>query len=544
LTDIFMSYARADSARVAPLVAALESQGWSVWWDSAISPGQEFDRQIAAALKDCSAVLVVWTQNSVESRWVRGEARDGADRGVLIPVRFGNAPLPIDFRAIHTTDLDETGDPTRSPKFQEVIHALGSVIARGRGPLSDSARPEPLAATSMASPGPARVAICVLPFTNVSADPEQQAFSDGIAQDIITELSRWRLLAVRSQSASFKYRSGAVDVSQLARELNVRFVVEGSVRRIGDRVRINVQLIDATSGVQLWGDRFDRQQTEIFAVQDEVVQTIVSTLVGRVQVSDVERARRKPPSSLEAYECVLKGNALPWDDPEGAAEATRLFERAIEIDPAYGMAYGLLATMRLSAWHDDPGDSNDELDAAYRLAMRAVALDDGESTCHSLLAQVCLHRRAYELALQHMRRAVEINPNNQWNQADMAFIMVYAGQAEEALIWIARARQIDPFFDPPWYWRQAACAYIILGRYREALSAFAHIPVRRFRDFALVAACHAQLGDMENARACAASCLSLRPQFSIRQHMSKEPFKLMTDANHVSRALRAAGLPE
>jgi adenylate cyclase len=305
-----------------------------------------------------------------------------------------------------------------------------------------------------------------------------------------------------------------------------------------------VQLIDATSGVQVWGDRFDRQQAEIFAVQDEVVQTIVSTLVGRVQVSDVERARRKPPSSLEAYECVLNGNALPWDDPEGAAEATRLFERAIEIDPAYGMAYGLLATMRLAAWLDDPGDSSAELDVAFRLAMRAVALDDGESTCHSLLAQVCLHRRAYELALQHMRRAVEINPNNQWNQADMAFVMIYAGQAEEALTWIARARQIDPFFDPPWYWRQAARAYIVLGRYRDALSAFAHMPVRKFRDFALLAACHAQLGDMENARACVASCLSLRPQFSIRQHMSKEPFKLATDANHISRALRAAGLPE
>src|ERR1700685_1663634 len=132
-----MSYARADSARVAPLVAALEAQGWSVWWDSAISPGQEVDRQIAAALKDCSAVLVVWTENSVESRVVRGEARDGADRGVLIPVRFGNAPLPIDFRAIHTTDLDDMADPTRSPNFQEVIHALGSVIARGRGPQID-----------------------------------------------------------------------------------------------------------------------------------------------------------------------------------------------------------------------------------------------------------------------------------------------------------------------------------------------------------------------------------------------------------------------
>jgi TolB-like protein len=539
-----MSYARADKARVVPLVAALEAQGWSVWWDSAISPGQEFDRQIAAELKKSAAVLVVWTPNSVESRWVRGEARDGADRGELVPVRFGNVPLPIDFRAIHTTDLDEMADPTHGPKFQEVIHALGALIARRRGPQSDSARLEPLVASQISSPGPARVAICVLPLSNPSADPEQQAFSDGITQDIITELSRWRLLAVRSQSASFKYRGGAADVSQLARELNVRFVVEGSVRRIGDRVRINVQLIDATTGVQVWGDRFDRKEAEIFAVQDEVVQTIVSTLVGRVQMSDVERARRKPPSSLEAYECVLKGNALPWDDPEGEAEATLLFERAIEIDPAYGMAYALLATMRLSAWRDDPGDSNAKLDEAYLLAMRAVALDDGESTCHSLLAQVCLYRRSYELALQHMRRAVEINPNNQWNQADMALVMVYAGQAEEALTWIARARQIDPYFDPPWYWRQAARAYMILGRYRDALTAFAHVPVRIFGDSALLAACHTQLGDMENARACVTSCLSQRPHFSIRQFISKEPFKMIADAKHLSHLLHAAGLPD
>jgi adenylate cyclase len=544
VTDVFMSYARADKARVAPLVAALEAQGWSVWWDTAISPGQEFDRQISAALKDSFAVLVVWTQNSVESRWVRGEARDGADRGILVPVRFGNAPLPIDFRAIHTIDLDEASDPTHSPKFQEVIHALAALIARRRGPQSDSARLEPVVAPPVSSSGPARVAICVLPLTNLSADPEQQAFSDGITQDIITELSRWRLLAVRSHSASFRYRNGPVDVGKLARELNVRFVVEGSVRRIGDSVRINVQLIDATSGIQVWGDRFDRGQAEIFAVQDEVVQTIVSTLVGRVQMSDVERARRKPPASLEAYECVLKGNALPWDDPEGAAEATRLFERAIEIDPAYGMAYGLLASMRLVAWRDDPGDSNTNLDDAYRLAMRAVALDDGESTCHSMLAQVCMSRRSYELALQHMRRAVEINPTNQWNQADMAVVMLYAGQAEEALTWIARARQIDPYFDPPWYWRQAARAYMVLGRHRDALSAFAHIPLRTSRDFAFIAACHAQLGEVENARACVASCLALRPDFSIRQLMSKEPFKLAADASQLSRALHAAGLPD
>ena len=539
-----MSYARADKARVAPLVAALEAQGWSVWWDSAITPGQEFDRQIESELKNTSAVLVVWTSNSVESRWVRGEARDGADRGLLVPVRLGNAPLPIDFRAIHTTDLNETADPTRNPKFQEVIQALGTLIARRRATQGDSVMPESLVATPVSSPAPSRVAICVLPLTNLGADPEQQAFSDGITQDIITELSRWRLLAVRSQSASFKYRGDAVDFAKLGRELNVRFVVEGSVRRIGDRVRINVQLIDATTGIQVWGDRFDRRQAEIFDVQDEVVQTIVSTLVGRMQVSDVDRARRKPPSSLEAYECVLKGNALSWDDPEGRAEATRLFERAVEIDPAYGMAYALLSSMRLSAWHDDPGDSNVELDDAYRLAMRAVTLDDGESTCHSLLAQVCLYRRSYELALQHMRRAVEINPNNQWNQGDMALIMLYAGQAEEALSWFARARQIDPYFDPPWYWRHAGMANMVVGRYRDALASYAHIPVRTYRDFALVAACHAQLGDMDSARDCVASCLSLRPDCSVRQLLKKEPFKLTSDVGQLTRSLRAAGLPE
>jgi TolB-like protein len=543
LADVFMSYARADKARVAPLVAALQAQGWSVWWDPAISPGQEFDLRIAEELEKSSAVMVVWTANSVQSRWVRGEARDGADRGILIPVKLGAVPLPIDFRAIHTTELDDAADPAQNPRFQEVIQALRTLVSGQSVPHSFPGRQTSPAAPPVAAASP-RVAICVLPFSNLSADPEQQIFSDGISQDVITELSRWRLLSVRSQSASFKYRSGATDVRQLASDLNVRFVVEGSVRRIGDRVRINVQLIDATTGSQVWGERFEREQGEIFAVQDEVVQRIVSTLVGRVQVSDVERARRKPPSSLQAYECVLKGNALPWDDPQGATEATRLFEQAIAMDPGYGLAYGLLATMRLGQWQDDPGDSTALLEEAYRLAMRAVELDDGESTCHSLLAQVCQQRRMFELALQHMRRAVEINPTNQWNQADMAFVMVYAGQAEESLSWTARARQIDPYFDPPWYWRQAGVAYMTLGRFRDALTAFAHIPVRTFRDFALLAGCRAELGDVHEARELAAACMSLCPRFTVRWFLTRMPFRVAGDAHQISRCLRAAGLPE
>jgi len=357
MADVFISYSRSDKARVAPIVAALEAQGWSVWWDPAIVPGQQFDRMIADELERARAVLVVWTPDSVESRWVRGEAREGADRGILVPVQLGPARLPIDFRAYHTTDLGPSGNVVANPLFGEAVRAVENLLGRAAAPTAASHTPHPT--ESATSAVPARISICVLPFANLSGDAEQQYFSDGITADLITELSRWRLLAVRSRSASFKYRGSAVDSAQVARELNVRFIVEGTVRRMGDRVRIGVQLIDAETGNHVWGERFDRAQAEIFSVQDEVVQTIVGTLVGRVHVSDAERARRKPPACLDAYECVLEGNALFWDDPAGAAEATRLFERAIELDPGYGLAHSLLATLKRQKWRDDDrGDSS------------------------------------------------------------------------------------------------------------------------------------------------------------------------------------------
>jgi uncharacterized protein (DUF924 family)/serine/threonine protein kinase/Tfp pilus assembly protein PilF len=412
------------------------------------------------------------------------------------------------------------------------------ISARPAGASRRSAR------TAARPAGPARVTICVLPFASLSDDPQQQIFCDGFSQDIITELARWRLLEVRTRLASFKYRATVLPITRIARELNVRFVVEGSVRRLGDRIRIAVQLIDATTGQQVWGDRYDRDAAEIFSVQDEVAQKIVSTLVGRVQVTDTDRARRKRPSSLEAYECVLRGNALPWDDPASAAEATLLFEKAIQIDPGYGMAYGLLANMRVGAWKRQAGDSTAYLDEAYKLAQRAVELDSSESTCHSLLGQVYMYQRAFEPALQHMRRALELNPNNQWNLADMAYVLCYAGEAEQALAWSARAQEADPYFDTPWFWRQKGRTYLVLCRYQEALGMFERVPLRTYYDAAYMAACHVRLGDFERARSLAAECLASRPDFSIRRLLVTEPFKLSSDAEHLAQSLRLAGLPE
>ncbi len=432
------------------------------------------------------------------------------------------------------------GDRSKTPTYIANIPRLGyRLIALVEAPSVPSA---PAAASAASADKPS---IVVMPFVNLGGDPAQQYLSDGITEDLIVELSRWRLLAVRSRSASFRYRGVAVDMKEVARELNVRFVVEGSVRRMGERIRICVQLVDTGTGSPLWAERFDNGLQEIFAVQDRVVQTIVSTLVGRVQFSDAERAHRKPPACLAAYECVLKANSLPWDDPAGAAEATQLFEKAIELDPGYAVAHALLAAMVCRRrWEDDPLSFKSALEQADVLARRALELDDSESTCHAILGHICLQRGRFDLARQYGVRSVEINPNNQWNAADLGTILVYLGEPDEALRWFTRAREIDPYFDAPWYWRGLAHACMHLHRYDEALSALAHARVRHYEVVALTAACQAALGHLDTARISAAECLSLRPEFSIAQFVNREPFKLPADAARLASFLRLAGLPD
>ena len=386
--------------------------------------------------------------------------------------------------------------------------------------------------------------IAVLPFTNLGDDPAQGFFSDGVTADIITELTRWRLLSVRSGSASFRYRGSVIDLKQIGRELDVRYIVEGSVRRMGERIRITAQLTDTVTGNHVWAERFDREQAEIFAVQDQVVRTIVSTLVGRVEVAAAERASRKPPASLVAYECVLKGNALPWDDPAGLEEATRLFAKAIEIDPSYGFAHAMLAVMRYRKWVDDWGVSDDVLQESFELAKRAVELDSNDSTCFAVLGQVHMLRHSFDLAVQYVQRAVKINPNNQWNLADLGYVLVYADQAETAVDCFKRAREIDPYFNPPWSWACLGRAHMVLRQYKEALAAFEHLQIRGYWNAALMAGCHARLADMEHAAAFVAECLALKPDFTISRRMAKEPFKNPEVAARIVECLKMAGLPE
>ncbi len=411
-----------------------------------------------------------------------------------------------------------------------------------QSPAANAANPAP---TPHPNTAPIRLSIAILPFTHLGGDDSQRWLSDGLTEDIITELSRWRMLSVRSRSASDRYRDPAVDPSQVARELDVRFLLEGSVRPMGPRLRISVALIDTETGRHIWSEKYDRASDDIFELQDEVVRTIVSTLVGRVQASDVERSRRKPPANLAAYEYVLRGNAQSWDEPEGLAEARRLFERAVEIDPDYGFAHAMISAIAASEWkHATDAAANAALlDRALASAQRAVALDENESTCFSILAQAHLLRGNHDLALEFMRRAARLNPNNQWNVADMGFLLVYCGEPEEAIDWFRKAREIDPFFDASWYWRYLGLAHLLLGQYAQALAAFARPSTRTVGDVAMSAGAQARLGDFVQARLACDACLAMRPDFSITGFMAKQPFRRADHSSALAEALRLAGLP-
>jgi len=437
---------------------------------------------------------------------------------------------------------------------REVFEAIRSGAI---GPGSTSPVPTPLAESGQrdrtgtaATPAhdksrlPGKPSIAVLPFTNMSGDPQQNYFSDGITEDIITELSRFHQLSVLSPSSAFRYQGKSVDVKRVGRELGVQHIVEGSVRRLGERIRITAQLVDAGSGNHLWAERFDRDQQEVFAVQDQVIRTIVGTLVGRLEAAGAEQARRKPPTSLEAYECVLRGKALPLGDLRNEAEKRLLYERAIELDPCYGQAYALLAHVVFLAWFRDMTGSEVALDQALDLAKKAVALDDNEPICQSELGWIYLFRKSFDLAEQYYRRALRLNPNSPALVAHMSFVCAFTGRPDEALDCLAQARLIDPYFNPTWYWHSLGYTNFIARRYDEAIAALSHSATMPFWVQAYLAACYALTDRIERARDFATEVLRLAPDFSATRLSEKEPFKRPADREHLLEGLRKAGLPQ
>jgi adenylate cyclase len=393
-------------------------------------------------------------------------------------------------------------------------------------------------------PLPDKPSIAILPFTNMSGDAGQQFFSEGITQDIATELSHFREIKVRSAGASFERKHQGLNARQVAHDLDVQYVIQGGVRRLASRIRITVQLVDAHTGDHIWSERYDRDQDEVFTIQDEVVSTIVGTLVGRLRAAGVERVRRRPTSSLAAYECVLRGDALPIGDGEAEAEARRLYEQAIELDPDYARAHALLAYALSLEWFRDMTGDDALLDRAFELARRAVFLDDSDRLCHDMLGWVYLHRESFDLAEQHKLRALALNPSSPEQVAIMGILYLFLGRADEGITWMERAKRLDPYFEPTWRCHMLGVAHFVAGRYDEAILHLSRSRTMPMWLMAYLAACHALAGRLNEAHKFVEQIRQRFPQFSLVRVTEKEPFKREEDRERLIAGMRTAGLPE
>jgi len=388
--------------------------------------------------------------------------------------------------------------------------------------------------------------IIVLPFVNMSGVAEQEYFADGLTEDILTDLSRFRELFVISRNTSFKYKGQAVDVKKVAHDLGVRYVVEGSVRKAGNRVRITVQLIDAASDRHVWAERYDRELQDIFAIQDEVTSAIVATLPGRLEADARSRAERKPPANMAAYECVLEAKVLHHRSNRGENQrALGLVQRAIELDPRYGHAHAwhacILGQQWGYGWCADRAATEVVIERELEVAL---GLDPNDSDVHRILAAVGVVRNDLDKAMFHQQRALALNPNDDLIVVQQGEVLTWLGQADEGIEWIRKAMRLNPYH-PERFWFHLARAQFVARRYAEAIDSLRHISAPDTLHHALLAACHARLGNAMVAGAHVAEVLRREPGFTIRGHcLPMLHYGRESDLAHHVDALREAGLPD
>lgn len=397
-------------------------------------------------------------------------------------------------------------------------------------------------------PLPDKPSIAVLPFDNMSGDPEQEYFADGIAEDIITGLSRMRWFFVSARNSSFAYKGGAVDIKQVSRELGVRYVLEGSVRKAGNRARITVQLIDATNSNHLWAERYDRELSDIFAVQDEITETVVATIEPQLYVAESERAGRKTPESLDAWDLAMRAMRHLWrmTGPENA-RAQALLEAAIKSDPDYAPAYGPLGFSYIwhawMAWGDDPIRLIPKAESTGR---RAIALDDQDPWAHLVMAGVYGYGRRHEDAVDELRKALHLNPNFSLGYAWLGVVMGYAGKFEESIEALDRAYRISPR-DPFNAWLPAlrSIVHFTAGRTGEARDlAYETIKMRpdMVGAWRIVTITSAHLGELDEARRALAETKRLQPTISLAWARDYGPWVRPRDLERYVEGFRLAGL--
>ena len=399
MSDVFISYARSAAGAAEQVAKALRSLGYSVWRDDQLPAHRAYGDVIEERLAAAAAVVVIWSPDAAKSEWVRSEAERARQARKLVQVRLGGTQLPMPFDQIQCVDLSEWNGESDTPAWSKVVESVAELTGRA------ATAPQPRAA-------PRKASVCVLPFVNMSGDSEQEYFSDGITEDIITDLSKVSALSVVSRNTAFSFKGRAVRVPELGRELGVSHVLEGSVRKAGGRVRISGQLIEGASDNHVWAERYDRDLEDIFALQDEISEAIVGALKLKLLPEEKDAISRRGTTNVEAYELFLmarehfeSGNQ---GDPRREEAIARLCKRATEIDPAYARAWALMghAQSTLAFSHGRQGENG------LAAAERALSLDPALAEAHAVRARVLNAAGRREEAFEEIRLALELDPES------------------------------------------------------------------------------------------------------------------------------------
>jgi len=477
--------------------------------------------------------------------WVSSSVRDQIrNRPGFVLDDMGERSLKNIAQPVHLYRVQFDGAPPAAPVQIITESATESAEAAAQGAAgSNHITPAPPRAVAATPAELDRPSIAVLPFDNMGGDPEQDYFADGMTEDLITELSRFQELLVIARNTVFTYRGKATKVQDVGRELNVRYVLEGSVRKAGDRVRISAQLIDAATGHHVWAERFDRQLEDVFAVQDEVVQRIIATISGKLVESERHRARTMTPDTLQAYDLVLRGRELWFKfTPEDNAAARALYQQAIALDPNYGRSYASLAwTHLIDASERWSADGEASLDAALAAALQGTRINPDSHTNHGALGQVYINKGMHAQALEALQRAISLNPNDPDGYLLYGRVLAYSGRNDEAMVQIEKGINMTAN-KPGWYDWMSGTVHYMGRRYHEAISAMGHSASPGPGTYRWLAIAHAQLGDDDAAQAATAEYLRRVPDFDFEHQLRTEPFLLPADRDHYIDGMKKAGL--
>ncbi|MGN6849511.1 MAG: TIR domain-containing protein [Sphingomicrobium sp.] len=440
MARIFLSYARDDVDAAKQLASCIGEGGHDVWWDRHLHGGSRFAAEIDKALKEAEAVIVLWSPTSIDSAWVQDEAAEGRDSGRLVPVSLGSAKPPLGFRQFQTIDLgpwDGTGTPKAIDELLEAIARTCGTEVRPAG----APKPDDSAAKKK------KASVCVLPFINMSGEPEQEYFSDGISEDIITDLSKVSALSVVARNTAFTFKGQTVDVKEVAKTLGVTYVLEGSVRKAGNRVRITAQLIDGAEGDHVWADRYDRDLDDIFEIQDEISKAIVEALKVKLLPAERRAIESRGTSNVEAYDLYLMARQQWISGTFGTVRReqsiARLCKEATLLDPDYAQAWALmgLAQLELRFVH---GHDEDALSAAEH----ALQINPGLAEGHCIKARYLEEEGHTEEAEKQIRTALKLDPDSWEVNREAARMLFRHGHIKEAIPFFEKAASLN---DTDWH---------------------------------------------------------------------------------------------